>query len=353
MTPNDPSAAHPMRPTITDQEVARLPLSAGRADLLEEIMATPRLDHADHRPRRTPPGWAVAAAAAAAVAAIVIVPNLGGDAGPAVEPRADDPPSQRIVGSREIQAAPAGPEVRGVTGGRYVGLEMAGWDVEALYEGFGQLTIGWSRGDQQLEINRIPDDLYQGYLADRMRIGPAQVTTVLGHEGTTWAYTRTDHATMTEPADGFYFEIRAGGMPLPKYRELLDTLVQTDEAGFYEGLPEGTVSPMNHDEAIRDLLREVPVPEGFGIDDVRLDGFASPYHAATAVAGSVGCAWLDVYAGGSPAQQKQALAAFDGSVDWPVLTGVDAEGDYPEVFWMIADDLRDGRTAAELRPGIC
>ena len=354
MTRTDPMPERMIRPTITDQEVALLPLADGRADLLEEIMSTPVLDHAEPATRRTPPGWLVAGAAAAAVAAIALGSTLGGDAAsPDRVPSADPPPEQSLVQSPEFRAAPVAPVVPEVPDGPYVGLEVLGWDVVALYEGYGELTIGWKNGDQWLEIVRYPADSYQSYFADRDAYREGTAGSLFGQAATTWAYSRNDHATMTEPADGFYFEIRAAGLLLPAYEDLVSGLVQTDEAGFYEGLPEGTLTPENHDQTIRDLLRGVTVPDGFGVDDVRPDGFASPYHASAAVAGAVGCAWLDVYAGGTPVERKQALAAFEGSVDWPLLQAMDAQGDYPEVFWKLVDDLRGGRSAAELKPGIC
>lgn len=354
MTRTDPMPERMIRPTITDQEVALLPLADGRADLLEEIMSTPVLDHAEPATRRTPPGWLVAGAAAAAVAAIALGSTLGGDAAsPARVPSADPPPEQSLVQSPEFRAAPVAPVVPEVSDGRYVGVEVIGWDVVALYEGYGELTIGWENGDQWLEVVRYPADSYQSYFADRDAYREGTAGSLFGRAATTWPYSRDDHATMTTPADGFFFEVRAAGMRLPAYEELITGLVQTDEAGFYAGLPDGTVTPANRDQAIRDLLRGVTAPEGFGPEDVDLDGFNAPYHASAAVAGAVGCAWLEVYAGGTPAAQKQALAALDGSVDWPLLQAIDAEGDYPEVFWMLADDLRGGRSAAELRSSIC
>lgn len=60
---------------ITDDEVRGLPLSEGRAELLEEIMATPVIDRTDASapgPRRTPAVLAALVAAAAVIAAVAL-----------------------------------------------------------------------------------------------------------------------------------------------------------------------------------------------------------------------------------------------------------------------------------------
>ena len=330
MTPIDPMIG----PTITDQEVALLPLADGRVDLLEEIMATPVLDHAEPPTRRTPPGWLVAGAAAAAVAAIALGSTLGGGS-PA------DPPEPRIL----QPAAPA------VLDGRYLELNAAGWELTWVYADEDSLSLDWSSGEQSLTVLQIPAELYDARLRNRQ--GEVRPTTVLGRDAATWAYTSTDHATVTEPAGGFLYEIRAEGMPRGAYEDLIAGLVQTDEAGFYAALPEGTLTPANRDDVIRELLADVDTPDGFGLEDVGLEGFASTTYAAQGVAGAVGCAWLDVYDGGSSVEQESALAAFDGSRDWPVLRSIDRQGDYPEIFEIMADYLRRGRSAAELKPDIC
>ncbi|MEJ7795332.1 MAG: hypothetical protein WKF50_07255 [Nocardioides sp.] len=333
MTPIDP-LQRLISPTITDQEVALLPLADGRADLLEEIMSTPVLDRAEPTTRRTPPGWLVAGAAAAAVAAIALGSTLGGGQ-PTV------PPEQRVI----QPAAPA------VLDGRYIELDAAGWELKWVYADDDNLSLDWSSGEQSLTLGQIPAELYDARLRNRQ--GEIRATTLLGRDATTWANTRTDYSTVTEPAGGIFYEIRADGMPLAAYEDLIGGLVPTDEAGFLDALPRGTLTPANRDEEIRDLLTGATTPEGFGLEDVGLTGFVSKIYAAQGVAGAVGCAWLDVYDGGSVTEQEQALGAFDGSRDWPVLRSIDAQSDYPEVFEMMADDLRMGRSAAGLKPDIC
>jgi hypothetical protein len=66
-------------PTITDDEVAELPLAGARADLLRELLA---VTGAASEPVRRPRRWPAALAAAAAVAAVAVpvgLSQLGGD----------------------------------------------------------------------------------------------------------------------------------------------------------------------------------------------------------------------------------------------------------------------------------
>ena len=60
-------------------------------------------------------------------------------------------------------------------------------------------------------------------------------------------------------------------------------------------------------------------------------------------------AWLDEYAHGD---RKGALAAFDDSTSWRLFDPMVGEGDYPDVFWAVAGQLRDGKSPASIGPSI-
>ena len=97
-----------LTPTITDDEVAELPLTEARADLLRELLAS---TGAASEPVRRPRRWPAALAAAAAVVAVAVpvgLSQLGGDdsgtvtdPGTASEPPPPQPPAAfqvRVVG---------------------------------------------------------------------------------------------------------------------------------------------------------------------------------------------------------------------------------------------------------------
>ena len=340
---------------ITDDEVARLPVHAGRADLLEDLMATPVVDRVDHRPtrprrpRRPVSAWLAVPAAAAAITAIALVPALRNTL--------DGPGPGAGVGTQVAGGASASPNrpvststVRSVPGGRYVALDAPGWTVSSVYEESGFVEINYEKADGlQVGLVQYAADQYDSYYRDREGVSDPAPARLIGRASATFTYSANDHATIRPAEAGQFLEVRASGMDLAAYDSLLDRIVQTDAPGFAAALPDDIVTPFNRDEAVNRLLGEASVPDGFAADEVDLKGFNDAYQSAVRVAGAVGCAWLDVYAQGGSAARQQAQAALDGSRDWPLLKGTVAEGDYASEFWGVADDLRAGRPLAELR----
>lgn len=349
-------------PRITDDQVAGLPIDAGRADLLEEIMSMPvdqldrTADRRTGRARRGPaPAWLAVPAAAAAIAAIALVPALRSSpdegAGEGA-PVAASTPSPGSASPTE-QPQPEQRKAPSVPGGEYVALNAEGWAVTYVYEGSGETDIAYQRGDQSFEMVQYPASSHDSYYEDRMHVSEPAPTRLLGLASSTFTYSADDHATI-RPAEGARFlEVRGTGMGLAEYRSLLDQVVQTDQHGLASAMPEGVVTPYDTKAAVARLLTGVDVPEGFTAADVDIEGFNDAYQSAAKVAGSVGCAWLDVYAYGGAAGRQRALAAFEGSTTWPLLRDTVEEGDYAPVFWAVADKLRRGDPVEQLRPGIC
>lgn len=347
-------------PLITDDEVARLPVHAGRADLLEEIMTTnPALDRIEtRRARRRPaPGWFAVAGAAAAVAAIALVPAARGAFHGASHPAAPYAGSPSSAPSDSPSSSPAAePGMRSVPGGDYVALDAPGWQIGYAYEGHGTIDVSYTSGksgDRLVELVQYPASQYGSYYADRQDVGDPAPDTVLGKKSSTFTYSAQDHATIRPAEGGHFLEVRGTGMNLAAYRDLLAHLVQTDQQGFADSMPPDVVTPYNQKQAVAHLLEGVTVPDGFTAADVDIKGFNDAYQSTAKVAGSVGCAWLDVYAGGGPAARQRALAAFDGSAEWPLLTAIRDQGGYSSVFWGIAEQLRAGAPPAQLRASIC
>ena len=109
-------------PKLTDDAVAGLPLPLGRAELLEEIMSTPVVDHTPVPSGRHQPAdhgraarWLAPAAAAAVVAGLATVPLWwGSDSSPS-------PSSPGFAASTEAAAEPL------PTGSYRAVLDTPGW----------------------------------------------------------------------------------------------------------------------------------------------------------------------------------------------------------------------------------
>ncbi len=135
--------------TITDQQVAALPIHGGRAELLEEIMSTPvdQVDRAEHRlddlaPRRGRRALATVAAVAAVAA------TVGGLAAWRIPHQTATPDGTSFGHGAEVGTATHGSttpapraqeaQVRSVPGGAYFAFASAGWYAHPRRRGSGR-----------------------------------------------------------------------------------------------------------------------------------------------------------------------------------------------------------------------
>lgn len=330
---------------LTDDAVAGLPLSHGRAELLEEIMSTPVLDD---RPIRTqePPRrsrWLVPVAAAAAIALVASVPLWR-----------DDTPQEVPVATPSVVA------------GTNVVLDAPGWEVTAMYadEDSGEMT--YENGDLSLDVMWGPTDSYQGYVEDRRHIvkppADGEPITILGADAQMWPYSATDHTAIREVQSGTWIELRGSGMDKAGYLALLDQLRLVDTAGFEASLPDEFVVDAERDGTVDTILDEIDaaadgplLPPGVDRSSVVSDQ-VDAYQLGAEVSGQVACAWLDEYVAaekaGDQGRVDQAAAVLASSHDWPVLHRMNKTGDYPEVLWQLADEAAAGQVPEWYQGGL-
>jgi hypothetical protein len=335
-----------MIPKLTDDAISSLPLEAGRAELLEEIMTTVAPDRQNAEPTSLPgprrARWLVPLAVAAAVATVATTPLWWGGA----EDASDAPPVT-------FQAAPNSSG----TGYRAV-LTTPGWQVENVEEDskYGG-EINYVKDGQHLAITRYPEKTYQDYLTDREHIpypdppAPGDPVTVLGVPGQLWAYADTDHTVMREPQLGHWMEFRGDGMDRAAFEELLTHLRLVSLPEFESALPSSFVTGDDRPAAVKAILdgiedvTGVTVPAGTTLD-TRSDE-QDPYHLGADIAGQYACAWIaefaDAKSAGDQARADEAARVMGTSRQWPVLQEMNAEGDYPEVVWEYADTIGAGQ----------
>lgn len=331
-----------MNPKLHHDAVADLPLAAARAELLEEIMSTPVHD----RPAAVtqPPRhrrWLVPLAAAAAVAALLVVPTylLSGE---------DD--------AREVPTPASAPPA--ATAHDWVVLQAEGWTATYVSDAGGEREVQYDNGDATLQVNLREAEARDTYIEDRRgidhpKVDPGAPVRLLGREGLMWHYSRTDHTTIGEVEGEHYPEVRGSGMDEAAYVGLLDRLSWTDDAAFEASLPADFVTGGERESTISSMLGGVAMPRGF---EVPPTDEKDPYQLGAHVAGSVACAWLDIFAeakaSGDEEAMQRAAAALGDSRGWDVLHEMNTEGDYPEVLWEYADEVGAGRVPQGYRQGL-
>ncbi|UMG91000.1 hypothetical protein [Nocardioides sp. TF02-7] len=337
---------------ITDAGVAGLPIHEGRAELLEEIMATAPLETRPPRsddplsPRRR---WASALVAAAVVAVaagtVWVDQQRGGEEN----------------GPDDVAVAP---EDRALAV-----LDVDGWTLEdaEVDEHGGELEYVrvCSAGEEGCaagsEVNVVwrPTDLYDDYVGSRGQVaeGPAQGRRlqVLGRDALLFAYSRDDHTVLVEAVGDFWVEVRGTGMGRSEFRELLARLTPVAPAELDAHLPEGFVTDDERAGVVAEMLDPLPVPQDFDASAVSTVE-VTRYQLGVDVAGAVACAWVaqfvDAMRDGDDAAVDEAQAALGTVEEWPVLREMAAEGGYPDLVREVADAVVAGRFPRGYRQGL-
>jgi hypothetical protein len=146
---------------------------------------------------------------------------------------------------------------------------------------------------------------------------------------------------------GLTFELRAAVPDQAAFEERLGWLTAVDEADWLAALPRTVVAPSEHDAVVAEMLRGVPTPKTFKPSRVEDDGLPTArYQLGAHVAGVVSCLWLRQWGAarrtGDTAAAAEATKAMGTSKHWKVLREMTAEGDYPYVFWEIAEAMPSG-----------
>ena len=329
-----------MNPKLTDDAVAGLPLHAGRADLLEEIMSTPVLDDRpvrSHVPRRRTT-WLVPVAAAAAVLALI--------AG-----------SAWLVSGLGLQSA----DVAGGGSGAYRAVLVApGWTVENVNadDATGELT--YAKRGQQFEISWYPASEYDSYVEDRRHITETptdgQPIEVLGLGALMWTYDDGANPTaIRDVENGHWLELRGKSMSTAAYLRLLRDVRLVDRTEFEAAMPAPYVDGTERQDAVDHVLDGITayVDPLIPPDSTR-SGFSSNADdldvLGTEVARDVACEWLTEYVAarhvGDQARMATAADVLATTHEWPVLAESTPNDAYTALIHEYADQVVAGEVPA-------
>jgi hypothetical protein len=330
--------ADPYRPEIIGH------LDGADQTLLEEIMSADRMP-APWRRRLIAP-IAAAAALIGVLAVSAVIRHQRPETHEAVRPA---PTTSARWSPLLLRAAEQNPRLL---------VQEPGWKITTVY-GFTENTgtMAFTRGDRQLEINWYPAKEYQGYYDSRLNVSKPEPAKVDGIDGNIFTYSASDFAIMLKPNGDTFAELRTGGTwTRSAFDQELTRIKRVDVQTWLAAMPPEIVTPGRADEAAAKALEGVPLPPKFDRAALNAVGTNDQYQFGAAVAARVGCGWIEEWQrakqAGDQAALRKAADALRSSHQWKVLQRMNKDGDYPEVFWEMADQTAAGKPPAGYRDAL-
>lgn len=147
--------------------------------------------------------------------------------------------------------------------------------------------------------------------------------------------------------DGYVLELRAAVPDQAAFEARLDWLEKVDSQTWLDAMPAEVVKAAEHDAAVREMLKGIPVPKTFKPSRVPDEGLTTNrYQVAGAVTATVSCLWFLQWdqarrAGDGPAR-IEAEKAMATSKQWPILREMAKDGGYPPTVWQLAEEMPQG-----------
>ena len=306
--------------SVTDAEVDSWDLESGEATLLEEIMSIESVKRTRHRRRVL---VAVSVAAAALVGAFAIPVISGGDA-PA-------------YATELVAVAKANDRLL---------ITADGWKVTRADE------YSVTDGEMTFSNGASTVDLYW-YRASYSKIlelkseNPFEEVSFVGKQATLFSVPGY-FALITEPTNGLTFtEIRGSDMSKDDFLSVLNMFAQVSVNDWLDALPKNVVTPSERAEAVRAILVDIPLPEGFDTEKLLNKNITKDrYQLVAEITGAAACSWLDQFftaeETGNQVAKTEAQMALASSSKWKALIDIEPEGGWSSVLWETADAVNGG-----------
>ena len=206
----------------------------------------------------------------------------------------------------------------------------------------GEMTFG--NGPRTLELSWRSGS-FADWVADRAQSsGPPSAVTIAGSTATLFQYTGSSDFTALWRVGGNTMELRGVFPTRADYLAVAGTLEPVDVDTWLRAMPASVVRPDQRSDAVRGMLKGIPLPAGFDVDAlVGRTTVSDRYQLGAAVSGAVACGWIESWvtatAHGDTAAAHEAAQAMAGSHHWAILNEMNPDGDYPEVLWEYADAM--------------
>jgi hypothetical protein len=368
------AAADPVRQDLLD----RLDLEAMEADLLadlddEQPAPSPLSVETPRRRRARRLALATGIAVLAAVTAVVIL--VGGASRPA----------SNAYGAELVRFAESTPLLL---------LESPSWRVQDLHqykgregtEGTMEFVTGKPIPDEAIrittgeksgvvEVGMLPAAVRQRKMELSWRIGRLEFPRTVGHPirvavlGTT-ALVNT-HAERIivrtkagkrviepgRPGDrqmaaywsegGHVLELRAAVPDLAAFEERLGWLTKVDSQAWLDAMPATVVKAANHEAAVREMLKGIPLPSAFKPSRIPNEGLTTDRsQVAGEVTNTVSCLWFrqwgEARRTGDEAAELEAERAMASAPRWPTVRQLEREGGSAETLLKLVKSMPSG-----------
>ena len=310
--------------------IAELPLAEAEHEMLREIAAQPVRTPAARRlprPRRRHVALVAAALAAAGLAIAVV----GGT---------DRPGKPEPAFAAEL--------VRFAESSPLLLLDQPGWHVERADEESvhtGEMTF---RNPAAGAVGAADLNWRSGSLRKwkRDRASSSEMTTtapVLGTTATVYQYESAPilrgnlDITALWIDRGRVLEFRSISPDMATFKQRLASLKRVDTTTWLNAMPASVVKAGDHDKAVAQMLKGIPLPPGFDPARIHASGLTKDrYQLGATVSGTVACTWFQRWwqarRAGDEAGVREAIAAMRTAKRWPVLRQMSKAGAWTEVL---------------------
>jgi hypothetical protein len=146
--------------------------------------------------------------------------------------------------------------------------------------------------------------------------------------------------------DGYVLELKAAVPDLAAFEERLDWLTRVDSQTWLDAMPAKVVKAADHDAAVQEMLKGIPVPKGFEPSQIPDENLTTNRHqVGAAVTGTVSCLWFRQWGEARRSSDRAAAAEAEKAMatakHWPILHEMAKEGGYPEI-WKLAAAMPSG-----------
>ena len=147
--------------------------------------------------------------------------------------------------------------------------------------------------------------------------------------------------------DGYLLELRAAVPDQAAFEERLEWLAKVDSETWLDAMPAKVVKAADHDAAVREMLKGIPVPSTFKPSRVPDTGLTTNrYQVGAKVTATVSCLWFLQWAQarrtGDNAAASEAEKAMATSRHWTILREMAKDGAFPETIWELAAEMPSG-----------